>query len=341
MRILIVTNMYPTAVAPWLGAFVRQQELSLRALGLEVEVAAHIGRASRWNYVRALPGLVRRLRRGGFDLIHSHHTYSTLLALAARRLACRRLPLVETFHESEVFRRGTRLREDALRRLRHWRGPKAWALRRVDFAIPVQRDMLRRVLGLDATRLRSRVIPAGIDLSLFQPEPVAAVRERLGWAPGRLVVFFPCDPAKPEKRADLARAAFEIFARAHPEACLVVGGAVPYAQMPDYLKASDVILHPTDFEASPTVIKEAAACERPVVTTRTGDIRECFGDLPGVLLCDWTPHDIARKLARALEVTSPYGGHERLIQLELGLDQVARRLLAVYEEVLGISNAES
>lgn len=334
MRILIVTNMYPTEAAPYLGAFVRQQELSLRALGLEVEVAAHLGRTSRWNYFRALPDLVRRLRRGGHDLIHSHHTYSTLLALAARRLARRAVPIVETFHESEVFHRGTRLREDAVRRLRHWRGPKAWALRRVDFAIPVQRDMLLLVLGRGASRVPSRVIPAGIDLAQFQPEPVSVVRERLGWTPGRLVVFFPCDPAKPEKRADLARAGFELFARDRPEACLVVGGAVPYAQMPDYLKAADIILHPTDFEASPTVIKEAVACERPVVATATGDIRENFGDLPGVLLCDWNARDIARKLELALEVASPYGGHQRLIDLELGLDQIAHRLLAVYQEIL-------
>lgn len=334
MKILIVTNMYPTPEAPWLGAFVREQELSLRGLGIDVEVAAHIGRDSRWNYARALPHLVTRIRRGGFDLVHTHHTYSTLVAMAARRLASSRIPIIETFHESEIFDRGTRLREDALRRLRHWRGPKAWALRHADFVIPVQRDMLPRVLGAAASRVRSRVIPAGIDLSLFKPEPVAAARQRLGWDPNQLIVFFPCDPAKPEKRADLARAAFELFAREHPHARLVAAGSIPYARMPDHIKSADIILHPTDFEASPTVIKESVACERPVVATDTGDIRECFGDLAGVLICDWTAPDIARKLSAAIAAPRPYGGHERVIDLQLGLDQVAQRLAAVYLEVL-------
>lgn len=337
MRILIVTNMYPTAAAPYLGAFVRQQELSLRRLGVEVEVAAHIGRASRWNYLRALPDLARRLRAGAFDLIHSHHTYSTILALAARRLSGRRPPLVETFHESEIFQRGTRLGEDALRRMRHWRGLKGWALRRADFVIPVQRDMIRVVLGPDeAARIPARVIPAGIDLAQFQPEPPEAARQRLGWGSGGPVVFFPCDPAKPEKRYDLARAGFDRFAQRHPGARLVVGGGVPYERMPDHLKAADVILHPTDFEASPTAIKEALACERPVVATDAGDIRECYGDLPGVRLCDWTAEDVALKLEEALAVHPPYGGRARIESLGLGLDQVAQRLMDVYEEVLKI-----
>lgn len=341
MRVLIATNMYPTAAAPYLGVFVRQQELSLRRLGVEVEVAAHIGRDSRWNYPRALPELVLRLRAAPFDLIHSHHTYSTVLALAARRLARARtpagrpLPIVETFHESEVFQRGTRFNQDALKRMRHWLGLKAWALRRVDFAIPVQRDMLRVVLGADAGAVRSRVIPAGIALDRFTPEHPAAARQRLGWDPAQTVIFFPCDPGKPEKRHDLAQAAFHVFAHAHPGARLVTGGAVPYDLMPDYLKAADVILHPTDYEASPTVIKEALACERPVVATGAGDVRECYGDLPGVLLCDWDAADIARKLETALAIRTPYGGRQRLIELELDLDQVARRVLRVYEDVMG------
>jgi hypothetical protein len=100
MRILIATNMYPTAAAPYLGVFVRQQELSLRRLGVEVDVAAHIGRDSRLNYFRALPDLARRLRATPYDLIHSHHTYSTVLALAARRLAGGMMPFIRRYSTS-------------------------------------------------------------------------------------------------------------------------------------------------------------------------------------------------------------------------------------------------
>lgn len=335
MRILIATNMYPTPDAPYLGAFVRQQEISLRKLGVEVEVATHIGRSSRWQYPAGLLDLVRRLRADHYDLIHSHHTYSTVLAIVAKRLTFARTPIIETFHESEIFHRETEFNQDPLRRLKYSLALKAWALRRVDFAIPVQRDMLRVVLGKDAEGIPSRVIPAGIDLGQFQPEPASLVRQRLGWDPAETIVFFPCDPGKPEKRHDLAQAGFEIFSRSHPGARLVIGGGIPYERMPDHLKAADIILTPTDYEASPTIVKEALACERPVVSTDVGDVKECYGSLPGVFICDWSAEDIARKLESALAVQPPFGGRDRLRELELDLDQVAGRVLAVYREVLG------
>ena len=128
MRVLVVTNMYPTDEAPYYGIFVKEQVESLRRLGIEVDVEVHLGRASKWRYLSGLFSLTRRLRAGNYDLIHSHHTYSTVLALAARRLGRRRPPIVQTFHEGEVF-------DPHRSRRRHLRNAltlKAFALRRVD-----------------------------------------------------------------------------------------------------------------------------------------------------------------------------------------------------------------
>src|SRR5690349_12973098 len=104
MQILIVTNMYPTPDRPYLGIFVQEQERSLRALGLDVTVSHHVATGGKFGaYTKGLHNLIALLCSRRFDLIHSHHTYSTLLALAARRRAGLRIPIVETFHESEVF----------------------------------------------------------------------------------------------------------------------------------------------------------------------------------------------------------------------------------------------
>jgi len=334
LRILIATNMYPVPGAPYYGVFVQLQEQSLRRLGMEVDVDVHLGSESRWNYFKGVPQLARRLRAKDYDVIHTHHTYSTLVALAARRLAGRRVPIVETFHESDIFHRGVDYGQDLVRRLKYSHRLKAWALRRVDFAIPVQRDMLRVVLGDAAERVPSRVLPVGLDLERFTPGDRRAARERLGWDPGQCVIFFPCDPKKPEKRHDLAQGGFDLFARERPGARLVVGGKIPAEQMTDTIRAAAAILLPTDYEASPSAVKEALACERPVVSTDVGDVRECYGDLAGVLICDWTAQDVAAKLRRAVVAPIPFGGRQRLIDLGLGLEESARKLIEVYEEVL-------
>ena len=336
LRILIVTNMIPTPERPYLGVFVAEQARSLRDLGHEVTISAHVAAGNPLNYLHGLRAITRTLRAQPFDVIHSHHTYSTLLALAARRLAGRRaIPLIETFHESEIFHRGTDFGQSPLRRLKYSHRLKADALRRVDFAIPGQRDMLRIVLGEAAAgKIPHAVIPAGIDLARFASIDRAVARTRLGWAPGELIVLYPCDPNKPEKRADLARAGFARFAAAHPQTRLIVGGAIPYDAMPDHIAASDIVLVPTDYEASPTVVKEALACARPVVSTDVGDVREAYGDLRGVLICDWTPESVADKLSEAAALKSPPAGLQRLQQRALDLPAVAQRLVEVYRQVL-------
>lgn len=337
LRILIATNMFPTPDRPYLGVFVAEQARALEALGHTVRVCAHVAGGDRLNYLRGLRALVRALRTEPFDVIHSHHTYSTILALAARRLAGRRaVPLIETFHESEIFARGTDFKQSFLRRLKYSRGVKAFALRRVDFAIPVQRDMLRVVLGAEgAARVPHAVIPAGIDLARFAAIDRAAARARLGWDPAQTIVLYPCDPAKPEKRADLARAGFALFARDHAgPAQLIVGGAIAYSAMPNHIAACDVVLVPTDYEASPTVVKEALACDRPVVSTDVGDVREAYGDLPGVFICDWNAQSVAAQLHAALRAPAHGGSRERLLERGLTLEATAARVVAVYERLL-------
>ncbi|MCL5269168.1 MAG: glycosyltransferase [bacterium] len=347
MRILIATNMYPHPERPWFGSFVADQADSLRALGIEVDVASHLGVLSRWNYARGLADLTRRLRRGDYDLIHSHHPYSTLLAWAARGLAGRgragrRPPLIQTFHDSEIFHRGTRaFGQDPLRRLKYSLRLKAWALARCDFIIPVHPAMIARVFGRDQIAIPWRIIPMGVDMERFAPGDRRAARRAMGWPEEGAVVFYPCDPRKPEKRADLAEEGFRRFVAGETGAPpppgvarLVVGGAIPHDRMPEAMRAADVILTPTDYEASPVAVREALATGRPVVSTDVGDVKERFGDLPGVFICDWTADDVARQLARAIAAGACPGGRERLRAQELGLDQVARRVLAVYEDVL-------
>jgi glycosyltransferase involved in cell wall biosynthesis len=111
--------------------------------------------------------------------------------------------------------------------------------------------------------------------------------------------------------------------------------------MPDAVRAADAVLLTSDYEASPTAVKEALACARPVVATDVGDVRERFGDLASVTLCDGGPASVADAIDRALAWadapgSDPEAGRRRLIEQGLGLAQVAKRVLAVYRESLQI-----
>jgi teichuronic acid biosynthesis glycosyltransferase TuaC len=335
MRILMATNMYPYPDAPWYGIFVRELVEALRAQGLEVDVALQLGRVSRWNYLRGIFAMRRMLRARHYDIIHSHHTYSTIVAWLARLLASSRVPIVWTFHDSEIFRRTTVYEQDFIERLKYSLAIKRWAIRRVDFMIPVQRQMLPTVLGTDeAARIPARVIPAGIDLSRFENIDRAAARARLKHPEDKKIIFFPSAATKPEKRYDLAVAAVNLLLAENYPLYLYGAGNIPYAEMPLHLAAADVVVVCSDYEASPLVVREAFACETPVVATPAGDIPE-YKELPGLFICDWTANSIAAGIKQALAAPRPYGGLELNRRLGLDQTQIAEKNVEVYRLVTG------
>src|SRR5438105_4575381 len=119
MRVLMATNMYPYTDAPWYGIFVKELVEALRTAGVEVDVALQLGRVSRWNYLTGVFEIARMLRARRYDVIHSHHTYSTIVAWIGRILAGSRVPIVMTFHDSEIFRRSTIYEQDWIERLKY------------------------------------------------------------------------------------------------------------------------------------------------------------------------------------------------------------------------------
>jgi len=87
-------------------------------------------------------------------------------------------------------------------------------------------------------------------------------------------------------------------------------------------------------EGSPNVVKEAMACDLPIVSTAVGDVAELVGGVPGCYISESRPEDIAANLALALRFGRRTRGRERLLRLGLDSHTIARRILAIYEEML-------
>lgn len=308
MKILVVTNMYPVPEEPALGIFVQEQVESLRRKGVDVDVFFINGRRYRRNY---LTGFLRYLPQPWlhrYDLIHAHYPLTGLIARAQVRY-----PLIVTYHGIEV--------------VYGWQGTVCKLLApRVDRVI-VTSERVRQGLGMAA----ARVIPCGVNLELFQPRPRQEARATLGLPLDKKLVLF-CAGMRPEKRFDIVKAAVERLRVSDPEVQLVVATEQPHAVIPLYMNACDVFVLASEYEGSPTVIKEAMACNLPVVSVDVGDVGEVIGGTEGCFLCERTPDDLAAKLALALargERTDGRGSIQRL-----SLESIADRLITEYESVL-------
>jgi len=308
MRVLVLTNMYPHEADASFGAFVYEQVRALRALGVDIDVLFVNGRASRSNYLWGIWRLWRQMRAVRYDLIHAHYVFSGLIARTQHRL-----PIVQSFH-------GAGEMEGYQGRL------CKWLVRRVDQAI-VTSPAHKAQLGYAG----AEIIPCGVDLALFAPQPRAEARAKLGWSPEAKTILWLGDP-RPEKRLDLVRASYDLLRQRSPDVVLQVVSRVPHHTVPLYMNAADVLILCSDTEGSPVVIKEAMACNLPIVSTAVGDVPAVIGGVEGCYLAEQTAHDLADKLGLALALGRRTDGRQAVQHLQTVGEACA--ILALYERVL-------
>ena len=318
MKVLMVTNMWPSAERPHWGAFVKSQVDSLEAAGCDTAVYEIQGYRSRANYLRALSDLPGVARKVGAELVHAHYGLS---GAAAERV---RLPLVVSFCGDDLLGRPDAAgRLSLLSRLlipvsRH-------AARRADGVI-VKTEEMRRVLA-DVPDVH--VIPNGVDLSRFSPEPRAAARAALGWPEAGQVLLFAADRTEPRKNWPLAEATRAALAARGLDVRLEEIHGRQQTDMVRAMNAADVLLLPSFHEGSPNVVKEAMAVNLPVVAAPVGDCAERLRDVTPSLVVPRTVESFAAAAAAALAAGRRSNGREVLART-LSAEAVAKRVLDVY-----------
>jgi glycosyltransferase involved in cell wall biosynthesis len=86
------------------------------------------------------------------------------------------------------------------------------------------------------------------------------------------------------------------------------------------------------------VIKEAMACNLPVVSTAVGDVADVIAGTAGCYITGQNPTEIAWKLALALERGARTEGRDRVAHLSL--DVISHRVLDVYRQTIADSRRQ-
>ena len=326
MRVLVFTNMYPSTAMPFYGSFVRDEAEALRAAGVDVDVYFVNGRANKLNYLRMPFGFFSRLRRSSYDVVHVHHSFCGLIATLQRRV-----PVVWTFHEGEISGDTTdALREQPIKHVAYSKRMKRYVAGKVDMVVVVA-EHLRGPLG----RPDALWMPSGINWNRFAPMDSGEARRQLGLAENRRYVLFPAAPSRVEKRYDLARRGVARLRERWPDASdieLIALDNVPHERVPLFMNASDVVLMTSAFEASPVTIREALACNVPVISTDVGDARVVMKDIAGCRIVDADADRIAEALHGTLAGPRRVQGRERMHAY--ALETVARTLIALYGRLI-------
>jgi teichuronic acid biosynthesis glycosyltransferase TuaC len=209
--------------------------------------------------------------------------------------------------------------------------------------IGLKRSICNIVVGEDLKKIvplkyhyKSFVIPIGVDENLFKPIPQDRAREMLGWNLTDLVVLF--NGNNPEvKRQDIALASITIVKQQFPSARLeILDGTIEPEKIPLLINASNVVLLCSDSEGSPTIIKEAMACNIPIVSNIVGDTKTRLENVNGALLTSQDPSDIANSIIHFFKNNdrSLYDLRDSFFSQNLSEKSLCEETLLIYNNIL-------
>jgi glycosyltransferase involved in cell wall biosynthesis len=98
------------------------------------------------------------------------------------------------------------------------------------------------------------------------------------------------------------------------------------------MNACDAMLLTSYHEGSPNVLKEAMACNLPVVSVPIGDVAERTAGVVGYRVRPRDEEQLANALLSTLQDETPCGGREAILRQGLDLASVAERIVDVYHE---------
>lgn len=306
VRVLVVTNMYPSRERPWLGPFVRDQvEAFRRRDDLEVELFAFP--PGPRALIRAGLTLRSRYRGRRFDVVHAHFGLTAWPALLARLG-----PVVVTLHGNDLLVRRSYVVTRA-------------ALPFTALAAAVSREFSQNIPGAGVSR-RVAILPVGVDLARFRPIPRREARERLGLDPHRPYLLFPHDPRRVLKRYDRA-------VEAAGDVELLTLGRVPPDEVPYWINAANAVLVPSAKEGFGLSVIEALACGVPAFGTPVGIHPVALHGVEGAYCGEWDADAWRAALRPHVEAADPRVDGSARAQL-FSADALAERVVEAWRDLL-------
>lgn len=305
MKILLIANYNPGHFSP----FVIEQMQALKTQGVSVDTYGIVGKGML-GYLCNVKGLKEKINEYKPDLIHAHYGLSGLCANLQRQV-----PVVTTYHGSDIHSGGWILKLSQL------------AMRLSAYNIFVSTKILKLS---NYKNTNACVQSCGLDLNVIQFVPRDEARKSMGLSPYEKIGLFSGSYDNLIKNYPLAKAAVELLENVR----LMELKGYSRQDVNLLMNACDFQLTTSIRESGPLVVKEAMACGTPIVSVDVGDVKDIIGETEGCYIAERNPKDIAEKIKLALAFKGKTNGRQRIIDLGLSNDLVAKRLIDIYNDVL-------
>lgn len=316
------------------SSFVQSQYDSLVAEGLDMQLYSVVGHGAK-GFLKNLIALRHLIQTWQPDIIHAHYsTFGVLVSIAMIGMRHKPKTLISILGSfpTQDFK---------------WRYVRFF-IRHIWHGTLVKSERTRAQLGLTLP-----IVPNGVNLSIFHPMEQAICRKQVGFEDDKRYIVWCSNPQRLEKNWSLAQETVKILNESDGKSERRIELIAVYNKTPQevatYMNAADCMLLTSWSEGSPNVIKEAMACNCPIVTTNVGDVNERLDGLEGCYVSE-TEHEVissvthtlyhsevaqelAHLLSDAIVLEQRTKGYERIIKDGLTLELTAKKIINLYESL--------
>ena len=280
---------------------------ALKKVGVDVDYF-NVREGGFRGYIKAYFALKRFLKSRKYHIIHAHYGLSGMISVLQRKI-----PVVITFHGSDIWQRKNRF------------------ISRIASYLSAANIFISEALRKRAKGFRKKhsfIIPCGVDLQTFFPMDKNKVRDTLGWSHDKKYILFTSSFDNPVKNYPLAKKVVEQL----PGSELVELHGYTREEVNLLMNACDVLLVTSFFESGPLVVKEAMACNLPIVSTDVGDVKEVIKDTKNCFIVEKEIKKITEKVKIIFRNIYEINGFEKM--KKFNTNSTANRIYSLYRKFI-------
>ena len=293
-----------------ISVITKNQGESLRRRGHEVDYYAINGKGI-WGYFTNLINLREKIYSKQYNIIHAHYLYSGLLVgIATRKI------FILSLMGSDVYTRKI-FHRFIIYSLRYF----------CKIKFIVKSEEMKKL-----TKLKNAfVLPNGVNTEVFVEHTRNQSLDLMNFNKNKKHVIFLGDPKNFIKNYSLANKVFQRLNNKNIDTHLIT--KFDHERLPFLFSAADLLLFTSHFEGSPNIIKEAMACNCPIVSTDVGDVKRNLINTRNCSVVKPSPEIMADEVIKILAVGGRSTGRVEIFKKQLDSNSIAIKLEILYKSV--------